>query len=443
MKRPCKMYKYSLLFWLIIGLQANGQELMLSKQEAVDMALEYNYDIKIAKGNVETAANNASILNSGYLPTVSASGGGNYNVNDTYVEYQDETSLTTKGAESYSLNGSIGLNYTLFNGLGRKYNYDKLKENYNLSELQARQVIENSILNLFAIYYDVARLSQNINSQMETLNISKRRLQRAKYGFEYGQNSQLDVLNAEVDLNNDSITFLNLKQELENVKRDINVLLGRDVNIEFTVDTTINYMIGLDKTILMEHAQENNVAVLQNETLLQSALYDVNINKSSIIPNIGLSAAYNYNDRFNDRTSFFKHQTTLGPTVGANLSWNIFDGGNTRVRIKNAKIAVENQEISLQQTKQVLRRNVNNAWGFYQTALFILQAETKNLQTNQRNFERTLEQQKLGQITSIEFRQAQLNLLNAQRNYNQAKFAAKTAELALLQLSGDLMLAVF
>lgn len=268
-------------------------------------------------------------------------------------------------------------------------------------------------------------------------------MQRAKYGFEYGQNSQLDVLNAEVDLNNDSITYLNLQQELENVKRDINVLLGRDVNIEFTVDTTINYMLGLNKNILMEHAQNNNVQVLQNETLLQSSLYDISINKSAIIPNIGLSAAYNYNDQFNGATAIFKHQTTLGPTVGANLSWNIFDGGTTRVRIKNAKIAVENQEISLQQTKQILQRNVNNAWGYYQTALFILKAETKNLQTNQRNFERTLEQQKLGQITSIEFRQAQLNLLNAQRNYNQAKFAAKTAELALLQLSGDLMLAEF
>ena len=101
------------------------------------------------------------------------------------------------------------------------------------------------------------------------------------------------------------------------------------------------------------------------------------------------------------------------------------------------------EEVARQQNLQVLDRNVNNAWAFYENALFVLEAEKKNLLTNHRNFDRTLEQQKLGQITSIEFRQAQLNLLNAELNFNQAKYSAKTAELALLQISGDLMDAEF
>jgi outer membrane protein TolC len=84
---------------------------------------------------------------------------------------------------------------------------------------------------------------------------------------------------------------------------------------------------------------------------------------------------------------------------------------------------------------------VNNAWGFYQNKLFVLEAERKNLETNQNNFARSVEQYQLGQITSIEFRAAQLNLLNANLNFNQAKYDAKIAELALLQLSGYLMFA--
>ena len=90
-----------------------------------------------------------------------------------------------------------------------------------------------------------------------------------------------------------------------------------------------------------------------------------------------------------------------------------------------------------------LSRNVSNAWNIYKTALFVLEAERTNLRTNQRNFDRTVEQHSLGQITSIVFRQAQLNLLNAQLNYNQAKYSAKIAELALFQLSGDLLDATF
>jgi outer membrane protein TolC len=425
-------------------MQIFGQaDSLLTKRDAVDVALENNYDIKIAEGNVASAENSSSIFNSGYLPTISASGGANYNVNDSKVEFQDGREQEANGAQTYSFSGNVSLNYTIFNGLGRKYNYARLKENYNLSELQARQVIENSILNIFTIYYDVARLTQNVTSQYETLDISRRRLQRARFGYEYGQNTQLDVLNAEVDYNNDSITLRNLSLELSNVKRDLNVLLGRDVNIDFAVDTTINYMQGLAFDDLMDFALKNNVTVLQNEGLLRTAEYGVKVEKSALIPSIALSAAYNYNDRFNDPTSFFRHQTSMGPTVNANLSWNLFDGGLTKVRIQNSLIEVQNQEVARQQNLQVLRRNVNNAWAFYENALFVLEAESKNLQTNQLNFERTLEQQKLGQITSIEFRQAQLNLLNAQLNYNQAKYAAKTAELALLQISGNLMAAEF
>ena len=437
-----KRYKFVIPFLLWCAAPVVGQD-MLSKQSAVDIALENNYDIKIARGNSEIAENNSSVYNSGYLPSVSATGGANYNVNNSSVEYQDGSVREATGAQTYGYNAGVSLNYTVFNGLGRKYNFTKLKENYNLSELQARQVIENSILNLFAQYYEVSRLTQNVNSQFQTMAISKRRLQRMQYGYEYGQSTQLDVLNAKVDYNNDSITLLNLKLQLENVKRDLNVTLGRDVNVQYDVDTTIVYMPGLEKETLMANALEHNVGVLQNESLLKSSQYDVNINQSALIPSLGLSAAYNYNNRVFDPTSFFSSQQSDGPSVNANLVWNIFDGGTTKTRIQNAKIAYENQEIALRQTKQVLQRNVNNAWAFYENALFVLQAQKVNLQTNKRNFERTLDQQKLGQITSIEFRQAQVNLLNAQLDFNRAKYSAKTAELAVLQLSGDLMNAQF
>ena len=110
---------------------------------------------------------------------------------------------------------------------------------------------------------------------------------------------------------------------------------------------------------------------------------------------------------------------------------------------KILRIALENESLSMDQTLLNLDRNLNNAWTSYQTALFIMMAQNKNLETNQRNFERTKEQYNLGQITSIAFRQAQLNLLNAQVNYNNARYSAKKFELGLLQLSGDLLQANF
>lgn len=433
---------YISLFFALIASGMSAQE-VLEKTEAVEIALKNNYNIKIARNNVELAANNASIYNSGYIPSLQGSAGANYSSGSSRAELQDGTERETSSAQSYSFNSSLGLNYTIFDGLGRKFSYARQKENYTISELQMRQVIELNILNLFRVYYDVARLTTNEINQRETLDISKRRLDRASYGYDYGQNTQLDVLNAEVDYNNDSITYLTIVQELENAKRDLNVLLGRDVNTLFSVDTTIVYEKDITLDLLMEEAMNNNVSILLNQANIQTSEYDINVNRSNMIPRLDVSASYGWSQRNFDATNFFKYQTNFGPQAGLNLSWNIFDGGLTRTRIQNSKITLENQQITLEQNEQILERNVNNAWGFYRNALFVLEAERKNLETNQNNFDRSVEQYQLGQITSIEFRAAQLNLLNANLNFNQAKYDAKIAELALLQLSGYLMFANF
>ena len=71
--------------------------------------------------------------------------------------------------------------------------------------------------------------------------------------------------------------------------------------------------------------------------------------------------------------------------------------------------------------------------------MFILKAQEQNILTSQNNFNRTEEKYKLGQVTSIEFRQAQINLINTKTALNNAKFDAKLIELQLLQLSGQLI----
>ncbi len=419
-----------------------AQEL-LSKANAVALALKYNFDIRTVQNNVAIAENNASVLNSGYLPSASSTGGASYSITDSENILQSGDVLAAQGANTTRLNASVGLNYTLFDGWGRAFNYKKLKETYRLTELQARLVVENTLINLFNAYYEIARLTENVRTQEQTLAISRERLTRAKYSYDYAQNVKLDVLNAEVDYNNDSISYLTLVQQLENEKRNLNLLLGRSVSSKFEVDTTLSYTQGLRLQTLLEKAQRSNVNILQAQAAIQNASYDLHIVGANTIPKIGLSATYSFSRSNLGATSFFNKSTQWGPSVGANLTWNIFDGGLTKTRKQNAKIALENQQISLEQTRLDIERNVSNAWTVYETALFVLQAEQKNLETNTLNFTRTKEQYALGQITSIEFRQAQLNLVNASLNFNKAKYSAKVAELALLQLTGDLMQADF
>ncbi|TJY37044.1 TolC family protein [Pontimicrobium aquaticum] len=434
-----KNFKYLMLFILLaFSVHVQAQK-VLSRQEAVSLALENNYGIKIANNTVEIAENNTNILNSGFLPTLTANSGATYSLDNTEAIFSNGNVTNLNGAESSRYNASVNLNYTLFDGLGRHYNYKRLKEEKQLTELEARETIENTILQLFTVYYNVAELSQNIEAVEQTFTISKDRLKRAEYQFDYGQSTKLDVLNAQVDINNDSINYINIKQQLRNAKRDLNVILGNTATNNFEVDTLINFVLSINKADLISKVRENNVALLQVNKNLIINEYDIKSWKSDFLPKLGLTGSYGWNKNNNNAASFLETSTNTGLSGGLNLSWNLFDGGGTMTRVKNAKINLENQQLQKEQIIVNIERNFENAWDDYQNKLAIFNVQEENIVTSKNNFDRTQEKFKLGQVTSIEFRQAQLNLLNAELSRNQAKYDAKLAELLVLQLSGELL----
>ncbi|GAA3510094.1 TolC family protein [Aquimarina addita] len=421
----------------------------MTKQEAIRLTLENNFGILIATNNIEVAKNNKNILNSGYLPTLTGNAGADYEQSTTIVSFDgavDDQGIPIpdneqRGVETKRYNASLNLAYTLFDGLGRYYNYKIFKEQYNLSELQARETIENTILQLFSVYYEVARLSENLNILEETLTISQERVIRAGYLFEYGQDTKLGVLNAQVDVANDSINVLNARQQLISAKRDLNVILNEEIEKTFEVDTIVQFVSGLQLDEYASLYAKNNVTLLQNETNQRISDYDIKVSKSGYLPTVGLTGSYGWNESRNPQGAFFPSNINdnIALSAGISLSWNLFDGGGTITGVKNAKIALENQEIAKKQVEAEVKRDVANAIGDYENLLTIFKIQQQNVLTNQNNFERSKEQFKLGQITSIEFRQAQINLINAQTNLNFAKYNAKISELQLLQLTGQLL----
>ena len=412
---------------------------LVSVSEAIELALENNYGIKIISNNKEIAKNNAGVLNSGYLPTVTSSSGATFNRDNLEAEFANGESTALNGAKSSRYNASINLNYTLFDGLGRYYDYKRLKETYKLSELQARETIENTIAQLYVVYYNVAQVTENVAVLEKTLTISKDRITRANYQFEYGQGTMLNVLNAQVDINNDSINLINAKQQLVNTKRDLNVVLGNVISSEFRVDTTIEFKLNIDQNDLANKVKLNNVNLLQLDKNIMINTFIVKANKSGYLPSLGLTGSYGWNKGNNNAASFVAVSTNTGLSGGLSLSWNLFDGGATATRVTNAKIELENRSLEKESMVIDIERNFNNAWDDYQNKLTIFQVQENNIITSTNNFNRTQEKYKLGQANSIEFRQAQLNLINSELNRNQAKYAAKIAELTVLQLSGELL----
>ena len=429
---------YIIILVLLLSFQAKAQQI-LTKKEALKITLENNYGIKIAKNNIAIAKNNTSIFNTKQLPIVSASSGANYRSDNQKITRQDNSVTEVDGAVTKSYNASVNLNYTIFDGLGRKYNYEVLKETYNLSEIQAKETIENTYLQLFTLYFQIARLSENNNNLKEALNISQQRLKRAKYKHQYGQSTKLELLNAEVDVNNDSIALINSKQQYLNAKRSLNIILGKEKGVDYEVETAVTFNQILNFDLLLNKAKATNVLLKKTEKNLAISKFNIKVNKASYLPKVGFSTSYGWNKSQNPATSFLAQSSSNGLNAGLNLTWNIFDGGSTKTRIANSKIAVENQQILLKQQEETLANTLKNTWSLYNNKLFVLRAQEKNVISSQNNFDRTKERYNLGQVTSIEFRQAQINLINAKTAYNNTKYDAKLIELELLQLSGDLL----
>ena len=289
------------------------------------------------------------------------------------------------------------------------------------------------------MYYNVSQISENVKTLEQTLAVSKDRITRANYQFEYGQGTKLDILNAQVDINNDSINLINARQQLINTKRDLNVVLGNSVVSEFGVETDINFILDIDKTNLFNKMKENNVTLLQINQNIMINQFIIKANKSGYLPSIGLTGSYGWNQNNNNAASFVAVSTNTGLSGGINLSWNLFDGGGTITRVQNAKITLDNQRLEKESLLISVERDFHNAWDDYQNKLAIFKVQEDNIITSKNNFDRTEEKFKLGQVTSIEFRQAQLNLLNAELSRNQAKYQAKLSELNVLQLSGELL----
>lgn len=419
-------------------LSAQNSTVLKAKQ-AVQLALENNYGIKIANSNIAEAKNNATILNSGYLPSLTANVGANFNIDNTEAEFSNGNVTVLDAAESSRYNASVDLNYTIFDGLGRAYNYKALKESHKLSKLQARETIEQTILQLFTVYYSLAQAEENTAATIKTLNLSKQRLVRAQYQFNYGQNTKLEVLNAQVDINNDSIVLMNSKQQLNNFKRDLNFVLGQAIDKKIKVDTSITLNALYNKETLLQKALENNTRLLQINKNIDISSLSLKRTKSAYLPTVGLVGRYGWNKNNNNPASFVTVSTNTGLSAGLNLRWNLFDGGRTLTQVNNVNINIERQNLLKTQLLNNIKRDFNNIWDSYNNKRNIYRLQKQNIDTARNNFNRSIEKFKLGQISSIAYRQAQLNLFNAEILNNQVKYEAKLVELQMLNICGLLL----
>ena len=189
---------------------------------------------------------------------------------------------------------------------------------------------------------------------------------------------------------------------------------------------------------MLNLAKENNAENLIAEKDIELAKQDANLSFSNFLPKLSLRASYGYNGLYND------FDVTLDDpnksfTTTLTLSYNLFNGFQNSIKKQNADILLDNSKLLSEQTKKEINNEVISSFQNYRDSRTILEMEIANLEAATANFERTKELYDLGKITNTEFRQAQLNLIQAKNSISSAKYNAKTYETELKRLCGILL----
>ena len=132
--------------------------------------------------------------------------------------------------------------------------------------------------------------------------------------------------------------------------------------------------------------------------------------------------------------------SNIGFTGGLTMAWNLFDGKKKKMALQNAQIAIESNELYKQQALLTIDKELANYYGLYKNNLALLELETQNLEAAKLNLQRSKELFKQGQINNVQFRQAQLNVLNSETKLNNAKYSAKITEYQIKRLGGELII---
>ena len=260
------MKKFIKVFLVTLFFSANfyaQKELTIS--EAVETTLENNLDIKISKNIEKISKNNTSILNNNYLPSVQLGSEINKITQNIEIETPNGISGSLNDTKTDNNSAMLSLNYDLIDASGRKYNYRKSKELYSKTKLEVRDIIENTILQLYSIYFEVSRLTERHKLIIKSLDISKKRFERKLLEFEYGQSNNLEVLNAEVDMNNDSIRLLNTMKKLVNAKSDLNLIMNYESLNNYSTNTDFEFLDNNEISKLYLNGIKNNTTFLIQE----------------------------------------------------------------------------------------------------------------------------------------------------------------------------------
>lgn len=432
MKKIRIIFSLSFLCLLSQGLFAQSA---ISLQEAIDLTLANNYGIRIADMNSQIAENNNTWGAAGRLPRI------DFNVNGNGFKSANPGSFVP---QRINLGASPSINWTVFDGLRMEANKARLAELQDLSLGNAALVVENNLQAVILAYYQNLLAQEQLNVLQEVLDNSTERLAYESYKAELGTSGSFDLLQFKNAVLTDSANVLNQELALKTSMRSLKLLMGVAPEMNFTLSDPLKESFrALDWDPLLEKMLSNNNN-MKNQYINNNILREeLRIARGALMPTVSLNLGTTYSigqiQRLTQDGTATINVSAFDYSAGISIAFNIFNGGNTKRLIENAEINQVIGKLQEEELERSLKNDLFEIFDQYESRRALLGIQLINVENTRQSLEMSQDRFQNGLITSLDYRNIQLQYLNAQFSKFQALRNLKESETELIRLTGGLV----
>ncbi|HQD10918.1 MAG TPA: TolC family protein [Flavihumibacter sp.] len=430
-----------LLSICLMGIQLQAQD-MLTLEQAIALALKNNYDIRLSRNDSSSAMIDYKYQNAGFLPRLTATASKTWNNNAQKQQLANGTTKDTSGIRSNNLPAAVTLQWTLFDGLKMFATRDKILEMKELGDLGVKNQVVNTVATVINNYYGIVRQKQQLKAIIEQKSISEERVKLADKKLSVGLGAKPELLQAKVDLNAFIASQLQQNTLIEQLKIQLNQLIGIDSMTYYDVVDTIPINDELQLGEIRNNLSLSNpqLQIAQKNISISELTYKER--RGELFPVLYFNSAYSYSRTVNHmviNTFTPLYNRNNGLNYGLSLSFPFLNAFTAKRAVQQARLDILYQKISFDNQRTLLDVQVNNTFKNYELQKRYLTLEEDNIKLARENVFIALERFKQGVSTYIELREAQLSLNDAYNRLIAARYNAKLAETELMRLKGDLV----
>jgi outer membrane protein TolC len=419
---------------IIFFIPLTYSQKVLSSEDAISIALKYNYDILVARNSATTDSVNNTPGNAGMLPDVTISSTESYSTaTKLYQKFSDGSIVSSSNTQSNSLTANIGLSWTLFDGGKMFVTKRKLSEIQELGEIQFRDRVLQTVYDVILAYYDVVRQKQELASINEVITYNLDRVKISQTSFDAGLSPKTNLLQAKIDLNVYQENAINQQSIILAAKRSLNQLLGRNTDVQFEVLDSIPISESLDNRVLSQKIDSSNTSILAYQKQIDVDKLSIKEMNSMLLPKIFFNTGYGlFQSNSPDGNPLVNR--TIGPSIGGTVSIPIYQGGNAIRQIKVAKIQLQSDQYNLENVRLKVNQQLQNALTQFENQLNLLKIEKDNAILAKENLEISIQRLRYGQTTSLEVSLAENSFVDSLTRLINFEYNLKVAETKLKQL---------